>query len=202
MAITPNGADIWRNAGNVACYLGKQWESITFVASASGQLSVLDGVFVPSQAVDTNGSQLHLGKLIHLPINNTSRAILSGVAPGAVGVWSAARQVTGSFGVPAGAKAVRVAFLLQPYSTAAGICFLDIVLSDNNTSTPTGAEAHPRCAIAQYASAAAQQPTVCVELDVPLNAAGQFYNWTITAVNVTLANSFMQIVAKGYYMGV
>jgi hypothetical protein len=42
---------------------------------------------------------------------------------------------------------------------------------------------------------------VYFEIDVPLNASGQMYEYTITATNVTTTTSFLIMAFVGYYMG-
>jgi hypothetical protein len=151
--------------------------------------------------VDTDGQQYHLGKLHHLPLGSTTVRSTSGTTP-AIANWTAAIQITGNYGVPVGAKAVRAKIGVFPYSTGAGIWELGEGISDNNSNTPGRNTAHPMIDVSGYASAAGQPNAyILQEMDIPLNASGQCYFFTAFATNVTLANCSYIIAVVGYYMG-
>jgi hypothetical protein len=201
--VKPNGTDVWANAGNVSCYLAKEWESLTFTASKSGELTVLGGAFIPHQTVDTDGTQLHLGKLIHLPLGNiTYRSILDQDEVPAENNWSSAYQVTGSYGVPTGARAVRLKSSLLVKGLAAGWADARICFSDNNSNAASDTTAHPSIAAGAYCpSAGASTIKICTEIDVPLNSLGRFYVYTDNFTNTNSSNTSLWATVIGYYMG-
>jgi hypothetical protein len=201
--VKPNSTDVWANAGNVSCYLGKQWESLTFTASKSGELSVLGGVFVPHQAVDTDGTQVHLGKLIYLPLSNTlDKTIIYCGQPPANSNWSTAYQITGSYGIPEGAKGIKIRIhtriITGATSTFSGyiMCF-----SNNNSSTPSDKTSHPRAGYGRTVSGATDFGDSFFEIDVPLNSSGQFYIYSLINNNINTGVSWVIITPLAYYMG-
>ena len=127
-------------------------------------------------SVDAAGTQYYLGKLRHLPLGNTSDRTLYNGNPSTG--WNSAISVTGTKGIPAGAKAVLV--------KAAGTGTV-IWASDNNSNTPTGTTAHPTI------------PNIVggtyPEIIIPLNASGQFYLYALGSGGAAV------ISAVGYYMG-
>ncbi len=197
--VAPNGTDVIDKAGNVSCYLGGQWQSLSLKATASGYWAVVGGTFAPHQTVDTDGSQYELGKLRHFPQGNTTSRGFALNLPAGAGVWGAANQATGNVGIPAGAKAIRAIMKSDCPATAAGTCEYAIAFSDNNSNTPAVGTAHPVYDCKGYASAAAQKMGYSVVLDIPLSASGQFYIYGLTLTNIaSVAFSFGVL---GYYMG-
>ena len=73
--------------------------------------------------------------------------------------------------------------------------------SDNNSNAPSSLTAHPISYVSGYAPAAGSNVLTYQELDVPLNASGQFYMYNIGSANVTLGSSYITLVAVGFYMG-
>jgi hypothetical protein len=201
IAVTPNGTDTIGNAGNVACYLGAQWQAITLVATVSGQWSVLGGVFVPHQTVDTDGTQLFLGKLRHLPLGNTTDRTLFSGSPPAISSWSGAQVGSGIKGIPVGAKAVRVKVYSLINTSAAVDVQLRVFFSDNNSFVPALNTSHPLFEIDGYSNAASNIVGNGIEIDIPLNSSGQFFIYTSLAGNVVLASTAFIVTAVGYYMG-
>jgi hypothetical protein len=204
--IAPNGTDVLANAGNVSCYLGTQWQSITLAATVSGQWSVVGGVFIPHQTVDTDGTQYHLGKLKHLPLANTTNrqlynATSGGPACPAAGAYTTAIQATGNVGIPAGAKAVRVRAYLGGATAGSGVAFANVAFTDNNGNAPTTHTAHPALYAYGETGAAGHVVATMSELDIPLNASGQFYVFNIGGSNVTETSNSIILHAIGYYMG-
>jgi len=51
------------------------------------------------------------------------------------------------------------------------------------------------------ATAASQTSITYSEIDIPLNASGQFYMYTYIVVNTTPASDFIALNVVGYYMG-
>ena len=210
--ITPYSGDaIGQLAANTSIYLqnvdasgAKSFQSARLRATANGW-TVLAGQFSPHQAVDPDGSHYHLGELIGLPLDNTrDRALYSSTGP-AAGAWSAAIQASGIKGIPLGAKAVKVRVLLNPYA-ATGVVAWWMAFSDNNSNTPNmAATAHSGAICHGYNgtgfSGLAYIETV-TEIEIPLNALGQFYMYCEQASNVTVASSSIYVTALGYRMGV
>ncbi len=198
--VAPNGADVIANAGNVSIYIGEQFRHITLQAQAAGQWVVIGGEWQPAQAVDTNGTQLALGRLHHFPLGNTTnRQSYASVFP-AAGAWTAAIAVTGLYGVPVGAKAVRAKVTLAGTMTATGIGTEIIAFSDNNANVPTLITSHP---VISLSANQTNGTTLLIteEIDIPVNSAGQMYAHTIVATNINVATSTMTIAIIGYYMG-
>ncbi len=150
-----------------------------------------------------NGKNLSsLGRLHYLPLGNTTnRAAVNGVAPPTVGNWSAAISATGFFGVPLGAKAIRVKIFLDLYAAAAGTASLALCFSDNNSNVPAITTAHPEITLSTYESGAGHNGALVGEIDIPLNSAGQFYLYTLVATNITIASCLIYVTVVGYYMG-
>jgi hypothetical protein len=177
-----------------------QWIELT--DTVAGTWDVTGGQFCPHQAVDTDGTQYHLGKLHHLPLGNTtSRVIFASVAPPTLSNYSAAQTAAGVVGIPTGAKAFRAKILLDGYPTGAGSFVLEVNFTDNNSNTPSAASAHPMVMIQAKAVAAGDFYGSASEIDIPINSSGQFYYYTSLATNATPANSLLTCVAVGYYMG-
>ena len=214
--ITPYSGDaIGQVAANTSIYLqnvdasgAKSFQSVRLRATANGW-TVLSGQFAPHQAIDTDGSQIHLGKLIHFPLDNSAhtpvdRQLYSSTGA-AQGAWTAAIQAAGIKGIPAGAKGISARIYLNPYSsTSNGAVAWWQAFSDNVASTPSPTvTAHPCAETNGYG----YFPTdglvsTFTEIDIPLNSAGQFYAYCMYALNVTIASSHMYIVAVGFCMGV
>jgi hypothetical protein len=200
--IVPNGADVIANAGNVSIYIGKQYRHVTLQSQAAGGWIVIAGSFEPSHGVDTNGSQITLSKLNLLPNTNVAaRAFLNaGVTP-AAGAWSAAYNLTGNYGVPAGAKAVLVKATGIIVRNASAGAILILAFSDNNANVPSETTSH---AIARwYSSINTPTSTVAAmatELIVPLNSSGQLYLYTI-GKTAALDVEQITLAVRGYYMG-
>jgi hypothetical protein len=180
------------------------FQYIELVATKAGYWDVVGGQFCPHQTVDTDGSQYHLGKFKHLPLGNTTARGTSFV-PVAQGSWYGSPiQVTGSYGVPVGAKVVRLRFAVIPYVTAAGVFGLTICLSDNNGQTPTGTPtymAFPTVGGNGYAAAAGGFQLPYTEVDVPLNSSGQFYAFSLVLTNVNQAQCVVGWAVVEWSMG-
>lgn len=206
--IHPAGADAIGSAGNVDCYLQNIDQSgvifkhqfLDLVDSVAGAWTVAGGQFCPHQAVDTDGQQYNLGKLHHFPLGNTTNRQLVSVAPVA-GNWSAAIQAGGVKGVPLGAKAIHAKVNLAALAAAGGLETLLVGFSDNNSSVPTNSTAHSEVMASGYASGAAFPITLIFEIDIPLNAAGQFYFYTLGGVNIVYANCVVEVEALGWWDG-
>lgn len=192
--IVPHSGDaIGQLAANVPCYLqnldqsgmSSIFQSLKLQDAGSGFWAVVGGQFAGSQAIDPVGSQYELGKLHHLPLGNTtSRQVLTGTGP-AGSAWSTAVQVAGSYGVPAGAKAVRCRVIVQASASSSILSF-----SDNNSNVPAwGTTAHPTV----YSTGSSISGS---EMDIPLNASGQFY-----AYQQSNQATAIYVAVVGYYMG-
>jgi hypothetical protein len=207
--IVPHGTDNIGAAGNVSVYLQNvdqsgfvykyQWIELT--DTVSGTWDVTGGQFCPAQAVDANGQQYHLGKLHHLPLGNTTSRLLFSNHPPNSGNYSSPITATGVFGVPVGAKAIRCKGYINPHSLAAAGCQLAVAFSDNNSNTPSGTTGNPEFQVLFTATAASQTSITYSEIDIPLNASGQFYMYTYIVVNTTPASDFIELNVVGYYMG-
>lgn len=206
LTVTPAAGDsIGQLAAGVSCFLQNvdgggspyYFQHLKLAATASGHWAVIDGQFCPAQSVDANGSHYHLGKLHHLPLGGTtSRALTNPAVPG-LNSWSTAVQAAGVAGVPAGAKAVRIK-LSVGMSTSTGLNTLELAFSDNNTAVPALGTAHPMLAQnVYYSSSVTVGPLLAGEIDVPLNAAGQFYIYNLSAS----LSSFNALTVVGYWMG-
>ena len=213
VTITPNGTDKIGPAGNVSIFLQNNdqgqnpnvFQNVELLDALAGYWVVVAGVYVPHQTVDTDGSQLYLGRLRHLPLGNTtSRLVASAINPAAGAAWYAS-AITGAgvVGVPSGAKGIRVKVSSTTYATAAGECELALAFSDNNSNTPSQGTSHPVALNYRNAPALGSfgAPTADSEIDITLNASGQFYMYTLSQVNITLANTTVNIAVVGYYMG-
>jgi hypothetical protein len=199
--IAPNGADVIANAGNVSIYIGQQFRHVTLQAQAAGQWIITGGEWQPAQAIDTNGSHIALGRLHHLPLNNTSRYLgwLAGALP-AVGAFSSALQITGFCGVPSGAKAVIAKAIFQFAPTAAGYSRVEAAFSDNNTSSPSQSTSHSEI-YWRWDSGSTGGQTFTQEIIIPLNTTGACYLKMIALTNGVLANCSCSLAIKGYYIG-
>jgi hypothetical protein len=211
VSIVPSGTDQIGSAGNVTCFLQNvdqstyiyKHQNLDIVDSRSGYWAVVGGQLCPDNATDTDGQQYHLGKLHHLPLANTTDRRLTGgdLTPTAGASWyGSAITGAGVYGIPAGAKAIRVAVRNEVYATAAGEYSIYLAFSDNNANTPTMATAHPKSENKGYKSAAGLMIRM-VEIDIPLNSSGQFYMYTIATLNATVASSLVGLVVMGFYMG-
>jgi hypothetical protein len=210
VTITPNGTDLIGPAGNVSIFLQNVDQSgapyyfqyIELVDDKLGYWKVAAGQYCPAQAVDTNGAQYELGKLHHLPLgNNTSRT--DSLTVPAVGSYTTAIQITGSHGVPAGAKAIRARVWVDSSGTTAGnLTYLLLAFSDNNSgggSAPTLNSAHPLVASEWTLPTGGYHLSTFSEVDIPLNASGQCYGFTVATNNFASGQASITIV--GYYMG-
>jgi len=179
----------------------------TLVASAD-LTTLLEGLgrTAASIAADSN-TALHFGKFHHLPVNNTTDCTLAGgtVIPAVQANWyGSAIQATGLFGIPADAKGIRLRVNATAYPTAAAAVRLTLKFSDSTTYTPTAGTAHPEASIVGWTNAGGTPIEILgtnVELDIPLNASGEFYVYTLAVSNVTLASSPLTMVPVGYWMG-
>lgn len=200
--IAPNGADVIANAGNVSIYIGKQFRHITLQAQAAGQWIVTGGEWQPAQAVDTNGTHLSLGRLHRLPLDNTTnRAVISAAASPAESAWSAAYAVSGSFGIPVGAKAIRAKVIITIAKNVNTGLVLDIAFSDNTANTPSRVTAHSEAlAYGSINIPTSTGASSIVEIDIPLNSSGQFYIYSIIKTAALLVDE-VTVSAIGYYMG-
>jgi hypothetical protein len=207
--ITPNGTDQIGSAGNVSIYLQNVdqsgapyfFQSIELVDDRAGYWAVVDGQFQPHQTVDTDGQQYHLGKLHHVPLGNTtSRALLN--SSQMVAGWNGPYTATGVFGIPNGAKAVRLRIRVVTGNASGGSStWATLAWSDNNSNTPTFLTAHPMIDIGfVYATAVAVNGTSAI-LDVPLNASGQFYIYGWNFNNLASGYPSVTVCPIGYYMG-
>lgn len=196
-----SGEKIGPMAANVAAYLSN-WDqsgffntkqSLSLVSDGVGWV-VLGGQFNPEPgSVDVAGSQYFLGKLHHLPLGNTTdRRVVSGASTPSSG-FSSAVQVTGTVGVPVGAKAVKA--LAQLSTTSGGNLAKILQFSDNSSSTPANT-AHPTIIVQINNQTAGQVTTGSSEIDIPLNSSGQFFSYSSTAGSWTYTVTIM-----GYYMG-
>jgi hypothetical protein len=211
--VPATGEKIGPLAANVACYLQNVDQSgwlftqkyLILVDAGIGQWDVVGGQFQPEPgSLDAAGTQYYLGKLIRLPLGNTTAAgtiSLNGVLP-AVGAFGVGIQVSGAGGIPTGAKAVRARFILNAFATAAGIATISFSVSDNNSSVPTASTRHPFFSHDYYraASGLANRGTV-LETDLPLDTNGKIYLYGIDLTNVTLASTTCLFTVLGYYMG-
>lgn len=212
VTITPHTDDhIDLLAANVSIFLNnsdgganvQKFRYVDLVAIASGYWAVIGGDYCPSHDTDTSGSHLVLGRLHHLPITTATSRQLVAEPPPAVGSFSVAKQVTGSLGIPGGAKAIRARIKLSGYSTAAGLATLMVALSSNNDggNAPTETTPHPIISIASYCSASGQAPMYTGEVDIPLKSDGTLYIYSLLGSNVTIASCNITISIVGYYMG-
>jgi len=208
--IVPYSGDAIGSIGaDVAVYLQNvdqsgfayRFQFIDLIATVSGYWAVIAGQFCPDQSVDTDGQQYHLGKLHHMPQGNTTSRQVYSAAPPTAGNYSAAITGVGSLGVPAGAKALRLRADITLYAAAAGAAVLALCITDNNSNAPSYYTAHAQVRLVVKAVAAADLWSYASEIDVPLNASGQFYIYTLTATNVTVASCSTYWSVMGYYMG-
>lgn len=200
--IAPNGTDVLANAGNVSAYIGTQYRHLTLAVQAAGIWVVVGGEFVPDQAVDTDGSQVALGRLHRLPNTNTSRIIT--VNPPASGAYTALQAVTGLYGIPSGARAIRARVRPYAYATAGGAWALGVVFSDVNSGLVAGSmgsTSYPVAGNQGVAAAAGLIYGAYGEIDIPLTSGGGFYVFSTSITNITLASSNIDIVPLGFYMG-
>jgi hypothetical protein len=205
--IHPYTGDAIGSAGaNVDCYLQNVDQSgnpylfqfIELVDSASGTWAVTGGQYCPHQSVDTDGQQYHLGKLHHFPLGNTTDRKIYDAAP--VAGWSGAITGTGVVGVPTGAKGIKARVELVAYATAAAACSIRAGFSDNNSNVPTMTTSHPIAQVHGYGAIAGRTEGL-TELDVPLNASGQFYFNIFSSTNTTLASDQIIISIVGWWDG-
>jgi hypothetical protein len=209
--ITPNGTDKIGSAGNVSVYLQNidqsgapfLFQSIELVDEVPGYWAVVSGQFCPHQTVDTDGQQYHLGKLHHLPLGNTtSRLEMNSLNPAALNNWYAsAITAAGLFGVPTGAKGIRVRVYGNNYAVAAGLTQIGVSFSDNNSNVPVFSTAHPIFGIYGYVAASGYLYGIPTEIDIPLNSSGQFFMYTVISSNNTPGSSQINGAIVGFYMG-
>jgi hypothetical protein len=209
--ITPNGTDKIGPAGNVSVYLQNTdqggalnyFQRVDLLDALSGYWVVTGGQYCPAQSVDTNGQQYFLGRLHHMPLGNTTDRSISGMTavPGNA-TYGGPYQVTGLYGVPAGAKGVRLRGRLTVQTTAIANtdCRLGISFTDNNSFTPSDATGHPGMYVRFFSTGAGSNSGYSAEVDVPLNSAGQFYTYQHTTINVD-SSTFLNGIVVGFYMG-
>jgi len=184
---------------NVDASAAPSLQSIELLSNGAGVWAVVSGQFCPHQTIDTDGNQYHLGKLHHLPLNNTNNRYVSGsvITLNSSGSWAGPYTITGSYGVPAGAKGVRARLSLSVSATSTLALTFFVFASDNNSSTPNVNTAHPYVG-GQFYGQASNTFQVMGEVDIPLNSSGNCYlypNFTNTT-QITLG-----FVIVGYYMG-
>lgn len=204
------GDKIGPMAANVAAYLSnwnqsgafKTKQTLKLVSLGDTTVGIAGGQFNPEPgSVDAAGSQYFFGKLHHLPTgNNNSRQVYS-AAPPASTTFSAAINVAGFVGVPAGATGVRVKVFHSVFATAAGQCQARLDLSDNNTIVPGYSWPGPSLWKRFQAAAAGDVVTDMFEMDVPLSPTGTMYLYSEAPTNATLASGSVAVIAVGYYMG-
>ena len=148
-----------------------------------------------------DGTDYRLGRLQHLPLNNVTVRQPFSAAPPASSTWSAAIQAAGLYGVPAGAKAIMVTVKVTAVAAAAGPTQIEFSFSDNNSNVPTGQTAHPCMRGSFKASAVSDYGIQTIQCVIPLNALGNFYIYTITIVNLILANCLVSVSINGFFMG-
>lgn len=199
-------------AANAACYLqnvdqsggSSVMQSLHLADVMAGRWSVEGGQLAASSTVDTFGSQYELGDLHHLPLGNTANRMIggAGLSLPAQSTWSAAITIAGSYGVPAGAKGVRLKVQWDLIATAAGRFTIWLCFSDNISNTPTGTTsnltAHPMVTPGSFAAAAANSCEGTTEIDVPLNVSGQLFLYSLALINTT---GVIYAAPVGYYMG-
>jgi hypothetical protein len=190
-----NGSDLL-NGGSAAFLLGSPYQSITIKSIGSGKISVIGGSFVPDQSVDPypGSNQYHLGKLIHLPLNNTTSRVLTTTLPSS-GNWTSAVQAAGLVGIPSNAKAIRAKIRFLGANTTGSLSD-EAQFSDNVSNTPSSSTDHPGYGVSGPASGPL---LTVVEIDIPLNSLGQFFIYRISATGGTV--SAFTVTAVGYYMG-
>jgi hypothetical protein len=210
VTITPHTDDhIDLQAANVSIFLNNsdgaanvsKFQYVDLIAVASGYWAVIGGNYCPDQGVDTDGSHAVLGKLHHLPVTNTEDREITSTSIPAGNSWSGAHSVTGSFGVPSGAKAILATVRIVSYAVAAGYTQIVLAFSDNNSNVPTMKTSHPRAECTRVAASAGFIGPDTSQIIIPINSLGQFYARTLYATNASLASSTCAIVVNGYYMG-
>lgn len=160
----------------------------------------VNGQYHPSQSVDANGSQYFLGKLHHLPLNNTiSRSLTASATAPSTGSFGLLIQATGVYGIPTGARAIRanVTLTAQPAAGGSQVIFI-MSFSDNNSYSPSINTANPQVTLQQIPSSAAII-SAGSELDIPLSPSGGLYPYSISRLN---GSSYLYSISiSGYYMG-
>lgn len=74
--------------------------------------------------------------------------------------------------------------------------------SDNNSNVPSLSTGHPRMGFQGYSDVAGHFISDGgKEVDIPLNSSGQFYIYSLTQNNITIASSILYMTVVGYYMG-
>jgi hypothetical protein len=86
-------------------------------------------------------------------------------------------------------------------AAAAGYCTYQLGFSDNNGNAPSSATAHPTFGVGGNGAAGGAEGWSYGVVDVPLNAAGQIYNYGISQLNCTIASMLLGASAIGFYMG-
>lgn len=204
-----SGDRIGPMGNNVAAYLSNYDQSGWFntkqaltIMSDGTNWVVLSGQFMPEPgSVDAAGSQYFLGKLRHLPLGNTTSRLAANHQPTVTG-WSSAFQVTGSFGVPSGAKAVRARIRIGLNPNAANTnSTLAVSFSDNTSSTPGFDTAQPGAELQVTNGTSTSTSSITSELDIPLNSLGRFYIYTWDLTNITSGQAQVIVSIVGYYMG-
>lgn len=196
--VIPFGSNIIGSAGNVSIYIGKQYESTTLLCISNGVWIVISGSFKPHQAVDPDGSQTIFGKYHRLPLTSASRK--KDLLVPTAGNWSAEYQISGTLGIPNGAKAIKMRVSFNVTATAASTIFVaNVAFSDNKASVPNLESSHSMARIISAAYAAGSYTGFNDEIDIQLNDAGQFYLYTINFQNCN--PNQMAIYPIGYYMG-
>jgi hypothetical protein len=199
VAVTAVGGDVIENAGVTECYISAQYDHITLVAAAAGIWRVIDGKFEPSHSLDAPGSHLKFGKLHHMPMPYAA-AVPRALVNGQPVTVDTVVQATGNFGIPVGAKGLRIKVILDPYLTAAGSYRYEVAFKTSTYDNWGMDMAIPEAGGSGYGAIGNVSKTK-YELDIPLNATGQFYYIFAALTNITVASSKIYIVPMGYYMG-
>jgi len=209
VTITPHTDDhIDLLAANTSIFLNnsdgganvQKFRHVELMAIASGYWAVISGDFCPDQAVDTDGSHLCLGRLHRLPLDNTSDRELCDLHPSATSAWTSAISAAGLKGIPNGAKGIKVRVVISIAPASTGTTTFYMYFSDNNANVPSIATSHPMVSEKGYLQSGVNAGST-YEIDIPLDASGQFYIRWVAPDNVTVASSFVWVTALGYYMG-
>lgn len=137
-----------------------------------------------------------LGTPHWFPLNDTTaRKVANSLAWPAAGAWYASAIDCSGY-IPVGTKAVIISTVLLINATAAGNASVELCLSDNNSTTPTSATAHPYALVGVYSYAAGGNHYSSNELIVPVNSSRAFYAYCLSKSNVSGGN--FSITLKGY----
>lgn len=140
-------------------------------------------------------TEVSVGTLHHLPLNNTTSTIVVNAAAVGAG-WSAAVDCS-SF-IPVGTKAILCGVVLDGTAAATGAMEAQVGFSDNNSNTPSVSTAHPF--IAYYFTIASGNSIMRQneELIIPVSTNRTFYYYRIVSTNNNTLSIYITI--KGYYL--